>query len=866
MTDSVAAVSQGAAPPELAGLVEGLGRVLDVEAVRPWCGPVAAPALSALRDELGADEVAVLCFTDVEPTRPSLREAIDAVVAAGMEVAWSGLVRNSSADIRRQTPAVVVAADHLDDVRSLLATGSANLLFDQGAPAGASLNRPIRVCIASYEVVGPTRNGGIGTANTSLAEVLAAAGHEVTLLYTGYQSLDATVRSRWERHYEQRGVAFRDMSAEQPLGVDSPHFNQVRAYELYRWLEARDREAAWDVVHVPECQGHGYYALLARRLGLAFADCTFVVGTHSPTRWVYEANRWVLENAHRLIDDFLERRCVELADVIVGPSAYLLSWMEAHGWSLPERRFVQHYATSGAVARTPTDAGGREEASVQALPEGPGTQAARDLGYEGAGRARMESLEPATPREPAAAEVDEVVFFGRLETRKGLETFCDALDILAEDPQRPSFRVCFMGSETPIQGTPAGAYVRERSRDWPWPIRVELDRNQLEAVAYIRQPGRLVVMPSPVDNSPNTVLEALGLGIPFITSRGGGIPELIEPLDLDDATFEPTDEVRLRVDVADPAGFVPDLGAESLAATLRRATVEGLVPRPRFAVDPEANERVHVEWHERVVAARAERAAEPGRGELGSVSVCIEQGDDPRLLDRARGSFERQDLAPTEILVDAAETATGEWLFLCDAATTAKPELLSTLLRAADFGGADVVTAVARYAGDERAWHGDVPLGDSPIVGLYYNCFGAGGALVRRAAFERLGGFEVDGPPAVRRRDLLARATLAGIRFTVAPEPLLEYDREAAERSSLPPLETMLRVLRPYQRALPDAFQDLPGLALSASLAPPAPAADPAVEENLRQLEARVHTIVTSRSWRITEPLRAAMERFSRSR
>ena len=103
------------------------------------------------------------------------------------------------------------------------------------------------------------------------------------------------------------------------------------------------------MVHFPECQGHGYYALLARRLGLGFPGTTFVVGGHSPTRWVYEANRWVVDTAHRLVDDFLERRSVELADVVVSPSAYLLAWMERRGWKLPERRFVQHYPTSSAV-------------------------------------------------------------------------------------------------------------------------------------------------------------------------------------------------------------------------------------------------------------------------------------------------------------------------------------------------------------------------------------------------------------------------------------------------------------------------------------------------------------------------------------
>jgi len=45
---------------------------------------------------------------------------------------------------------------------------------------GVKTARPLRVCVASFDFVGPVKNGGVGTAFTSLAEALARAGHEVT--------------------------------------------------------------------------------------------------------------------------------------------------------------------------------------------------------------------------------------------------------------------------------------------------------------------------------------------------------------------------------------------------------------------------------------------------------------------------------------------------------------------------------------------------------------------------------------------------------------------------------------------------------------------------------------------------------------
>jgi hypothetical protein len=175
----------------------------------------------------------------------------------------------------------------------------------------------------------------------------------------------------------------------------------------------------------------------------------------------------------------------------------------------------------------------------------------------------------------------------------------------------------------------------------------------------------------------------------------------------------------------------------------------------------------------------------------------------------------------------------------------------------------EIVTVGASFPGP-AAWRGNIPLGGAAEVGLHYDCFGMGAALVHRQAFEHLGGFEVDGPPALRRRDLLCRAALGGLRFEVVPEPLLEYDVEAAGRRSLGPKETLLRTLRPYQRALPEPLADLPGMVVAASH-PTAPVEADERAAYVRDLEARLDTILSSRSWRATGALRRAMARIRRS-
>ena len=40
-----------------------------------------------------------------------------------------------------------------------------------------------RICIATWEIEGPSRNAGIGTAYTSLADALKRAGYDVSILF-----------------------------------------------------------------------------------------------------------------------------------------------------------------------------------------------------------------------------------------------------------------------------------------------------------------------------------------------------------------------------------------------------------------------------------------------------------------------------------------------------------------------------------------------------------------------------------------------------------------------------------------------------------------------------------------------------------
>ena len=201
-------------------------------------------------------------------------------------------------------------------------------------PSGRE-RRAARVCIATYEILGPSPSGGIGTAYYSLATTLAAANHHVTILYLWAARSDESEMRYWEGHFRTLGIAFVPLPPSPGTpGVPNP---MVTAFDAHAWLRKRQ----FDVVHFPELHGHGYYCVLAKHQGLDFSHTVLCIGTHSPISWIREQNREAPYNPEELEMDFMERQSVALADVVVSPSQYMLGWMQNQGWLLPAACYVQ---------------------------------------------------------------------------------------------------------------------------------------------------------------------------------------------------------------------------------------------------------------------------------------------------------------------------------------------------------------------------------------------------------------------------------------------------------------------------------------------------------------------------------------------
>ena len=699
----------------------------------------------------------------------------------------------------------------------------------------------LRICIATPEITGLNRNGGIGTTYTNLASALAASGHEVTILYLlsscePGMSVESAIDS-----YKKKGIRLLLLPEEEPSRIIASEVASI-SYSAYRWLKQQD----FDLIHFPEWMGLGYYSVLAKHQGLAFLDCTMVVNLHGPTIYLATGNPDFIGDVNYLERDFMERKSVAYADVLLSPTQYMICWAADQGWELPARSYVQPHI----------------------LPD--------------------EFIEETGPE---TVKIKELVFFGRPEKRKGLVLFCDALDLVAKNAKVTKVPVTFLGRQTKLEGLTSKEYILERARQWPFAIRIISDLDRDGALAYLKEGARLAIIPSLIENFANAVQECCGMGIPFLASAVGGIPEGIAPED------------RERI------CFVPRPG--DLARRIVRALEEG-VRRTRSAFDLKSNRKIWTDWHEPpeknqpLPGAKANRTCDrPSSHPM--VSVCLTTLNRPHLLAQALVSLRGQDYPNfEELLVDdgsdqpealafldrlepefkdrgwriirqensylgaarntGARHAHGEYLLFMDDDDYAELHEISTFVRVAGYCGADILTCVAKLFSGSAApssysqvpHNVFLPLGAAADVGTLRNCFGCANALVRRSTFEKLGGFTEDYGVGHEDYEFFARAVLKGARLEVVPEELFWYRHHLGSMiQTTSPAANVLRSARPYLEALPP---DLRGIVRLLQGYHEVAGKDHFMEQCISRFE----TLWNSWSWRSFRPLRNFIRRCRR--
>lgn len=623
-----------------------------------------------------------------------------------------------------------------------------------------------KVCLVTEELADVGRSGGIGAAFKEMAIFLSLNGFQVDILYHEQAGLSDDAFVGAQNNYAQHGIKLEKLNWQNYVDVEASASGV--SYAVYKRLA--DSKPKYDFIHFHDYKGIGFFSCAAKRHGLAFSDTQLVVQVHGPTRWTIDVNSTFFTHQDQLVIDWLERKSLAWADLLVAPSKYIADWVN--------RNFFYGSEKTISVIKN----------------------LCRSLTF----RVRSPFVEGELgPRE--RCEVNEIVFFGRHEARKGIAIACDALDRLSTFIERRHIKVSFLGAPGNIGGQPSAIYFVEKSKKWGFPVNFHFGLGRTEAARYLASSrNSLLIIPSPVENSPYTVYEALLLNKPVICSSDGGGIELIHPDDRESACCKMT--------------------AEDLAIAIERVVSDGV----RSARPSESIDEVEKAW----LAFHTESFRRQSSGarikEPPLITVGITHFERPQKLIDAYLSILRQTYNNFEIIVvddgsSSQETlaalkyiedvvvrtggrlirrengylgaarntilreARGEFVVFLDDDDIARPQMLETLVRSVTVSQADVVTCLNVYMPETKRPNvlgGDdlggrvsyFPLGGPLSLATEQNVFGSATSLIRRSLLEQIGGYTELKRVGYEDYELYIRLVQSGAKIEICPEVLFFYE------------------------------------------------------------------------------------------
>lgn len=608
-----------------------------------------------------------------------------------------------------------------------------------------------KICFVTDECNGLSSAGGIGACVRGLSQWLVANGAQVDILISNLEQDFTDIRGDLP-NFVSKIVFLSDLVALEK-DLPPPNDTPAKSYYIYRFL----KKHSYDEIHFNDYYGGGFYTAMARRQGLF--DAAVITHLHGSLHWVRTHNLAPPE-IENLVVEGMERSQIENSDLVIAPSHYLLDWCRRDGVKLPS-----------ALQRS------------WILPQW------SEPGY----LARDEALRT---RAIAPGEIDEIVFFGRHERRKGFQLFVEAIEKL---PETLTPDLTFIGRFDRLAREHTGAFALRKLQNYPGRIRFLHDLKQAEALDVLRRSRRtLAVMPSLVENSPCVVGECFTLGVPFLAADVGGTAELVA-------------EASRRHCLTPPR-------AADLAAAIQRVVEQGL-PELVSTLNPS---RIRESW----LAPRPIKAVEkPAATPL--VSVCFTHYERPHLLRQALEVILAQTYDRIEIIVvddgsrsstahayldelektparfpitvvrgpnrylgaarnAGARVAKGEYLLFHDDDNFAERDEVETFVAAALASQADVLTALYYVFHDGEHDRNGLrrrieyyPMGVGGVFSFFANRFGDANALVRRSVFEELGGFTEEHGVGFEDWEFFLKAYMRDKRMGVVPEPLFNYRASA---------------------------------------------------------------------------------------
>lgn len=370
----------------------------------------------------------------------------------------------------------------------------------------------MNICFMSREYPPEQSFGGIGTHVYNLSHGLAENGHDVDVI---------CLTERKEQTYIDHGVrVHRTRSIDIRSRLPEVQFSRL-GFALNRWeislafwkrLEDLTRQRTIDLLDTGELFSDALFNGVTERFPQ-------IVRLYTPLFWLAENGFHGIEwNAETDILAELEKFCSLRSQKITAPSMNLAT-IVAHRWGVPLHDIdIVPNPVDTALFSPPAD-------GIGTLEDGP-----------------------------------VVLFVGRLDRRKGVESLLRAIPSVVRRIEKVRFRI--IGSLNP--------YDHSYDADFA-SLMLDLQRNGLadrvervDQIDHFSMPDHyraadLCVVPSLYDNSPNTAIEAMSCGKPVVGTRVGGIPEYVpdgacgrlappgDPSELANAIIELLEDDALRV-------------------------------------------------------------------------------------------------------------------------------------------------------------------------------------------------------------------------------------------------------------------------------------------------------------------------------
>lgn len=674
---------------------------------------------------------------------------------------------------------------------------------EQETQAREQSTRSLSIAILTPEVVGCYSPPRIGEYYFSLARNLVRWGHKVTLVHmvacpvSEYEQRFPGVRQR----HESAGITF---VGAPDVAVVTLGCGPRLPWVADLWLN----ENAFDVIHVPDVGGLGYYALTARSVGRRYLQSRFVVTAFGGTAQQQDAMEAVARDVEIVTAGFCEMASVEMADEVILTSEFARDGLARMGCRLPSTAVVEPVLLG-----------------VEPLLTGPLRMAPR---WD-----RQITLVASRPLEGFVQIVQR--------------TLKVCADLLAKNERTPSVSVRILSVDGGLSANELQSAFGSVSS--PWPVHFDCTSWEEAALVLPREDGIAVFL------SAGQLADALtgsliAASVPVLVASRTDTAELLASESRSVFTARPLDPTGIAEQL------LPLLKAPVLPASSPAMTREALLER----------------WRERhaqpvlPAPAPAEISSKP------LVSACITHFQRPQLLAQALHSVAWQTYGNLEIVIvddgskdeaskaflaelestwngpplsvvrqpnaylgaarnTAWRAAQGEYVVFLDDDNAWKSEMVAAMVEASVRCNADIVTCLCDHvAGDGPLWEGAagrfagiyLTMGADLTRGVVDNVFGDANALVRRRTLMALDGFTEDYGLGFEDWEFFSRALLAGHRLVCIPDSLFWYRlteasmlRGATQQSLFP---NYMRALRPHLDAAPAHLRPLLRYALGCRL------------------------------------------------